>query len=206
MFLTEGLVRRFTLQQIVAIAAHEIAHIKGQDLTFFATADAATRLAQVMFYIGCGLICIDVALIMSEGSAAVGWAAILTLLLAPTLNSQLQLRLSRERDYEADRFACQLLGESESLAVVALATSHDYGSPLDDLRLPVPQRRSALPSPARSHLVGSDRHFRLQSYGEEALAAPSMDRLRVADAPFISLAGLGPVEMRPRNHWPGLWF
>jgi Zn-dependent protease with chaperone function len=53
--MTEGLLRRYSLREIVTITAHEIAHMKAGDLPFFALADVMTRLAQVLFYRCAGL-------------------------------------------------------------------------------------------------------------------------------------------------------
>ena len=33
-----------------------------------------------------------------------------------------------------------------------------------------------------------------------------MPPLDVAEGPRISLVGVGPIEMRPRYRWPGVWF
>jgi heat shock protein HtpX len=39
-----------------------------------------------------------------------------------------------------------------------------------------------------------------------ALQAPPMPPLDIAEGPRISLIGVGPIEMRPRYRWPGVWF
>ncbi len=199
--MTEGLLRRYSLREIVAITAHEVAHIKTGDLPYFALADVMTRLAQVLTYLGVALFVLD-GLAWLIGEHFLSWWPIALLLLAPCLNSQLQLRLSRQREYDADRMASSLLGTTEQIAALALATQPDFGTPLDDFRLPVPQRRSPIPSPARAHLAGSIRAAALR----EGDPPPLLPPLTVTDEPLISLVGAGPIEMRPRDRWPGLWF
>ena len=199
--MTEGLLRRYSLREIVTITAHEIAHMKAGDLPFFALADVMTRLAQVLSYLGIALLALD-GLAWLIGEHFMSWWPIALLLLAPCLNSQLQLALSRQREYDADRMASSLLGGTDEIAAIALAMEPDFGSPIDDFRVPVPQRRSPIPSPARAHLAGSIRAARLRDGDPPPLLPP----LTIIDEPLVSLVGAGPIEMRPRNRWPGLWF
>ncbi len=198
--LTEGLLRRRSLQEIVAIAAHEIGHLQAAHQSFFALADTTTRLAQALFYAGVVLTGLE-ALAWVAGERFLSWIALAALLAAPTLNSQLQLRLPRAREYEADAIAAALLGDADGLITVARSESPNVGTLLDDVRLPVPQRHIPLPSPVRAHFDGMDRADSLQ-----AAPRPLGPKLRVTDEPLISLVGVGPIEMRPRNRWPGLWF
>lgn len=199
--LTEGLLRRFSLREIVAIAAHEIAHIKAGDLPTFSLGDAMTRFAQLLSYAG-GILFVIGAAVWLLGETLLNWWPIALLILAPFLNSQLQLSLSRQREYNADRLAATLLGDPTQVVSVALAMEPDFGSPLDDFRLPVPQRRNPIPSPIRAHIAGAERAERLRA----AENNPLMQPLTVADEPLVSLVGVGPIEMRPRDRWPGLWF
>ena len=201
LLLTEGLLRRYSLREIAAIAAHEIAHMRAGDLAVFSLADATTRLAQGLYYTGAVLLAIE-AIAWLAGEHLTPLLPILLLLLAPALNSQLQLRLPRQREYDADQAAACLLGDRATLSAIALTMEPNCGSVLDDFRLPVPQRRAPLPSPLRAHLAGSERAHRLATAGPLAMMPP----LIVTEEPLISLAGVGPIEMRPRNRWPGLWF
>jgi heat shock protein HtpX len=36
--------------------------------------------------------------------------------------------------------------------------------------------------------------------------APPMPPLDISEGPRISLIGVGPIELRPRYRWPGVWF
>jgi heat shock protein HtpX len=39
-----------------------------------------------------------------------------------------------------------------------------------------------------------------------ALELPPMPPLDIEEGPRISLVGVGPIQMRPRYRWPGVWF
>ena len=64
-----------------------------------------------------------------------------------------------------------------------------------------PARRVPLPSMLRCPPPLAARVARLN-----ALEAPPMPPLDIAEGPRISLVGVGPIEMRPRYRWPGVWF
>lgn len=201
LLVTEGLLRRSALSDVIAILAHEMSHIRNGDLPLFALADTLTRVAQVLAYVGLVLAGLEsVAWFMGEHW--IRWWPIVLLLLAPTANTQLQLALSGPRERDADLSAAELLGDP-ALLITALGTiKPDHGHPLDDLRLPVPQRRSPLPSPLRSHPSSQSRIASLTSRP----STKRHERLVIRDEPMVSLIGYGPIEMRPRNRWPGIWF
>jgi heat shock protein HtpX len=75
------------------------------------------------------------------------------------------------------------------------------GTLTEDLIPPVPARRVPQPSMLRCPPRLEGRIARLH-----ALDAPPMPPLDVAEGPRISLVGVGPIEMRPRYRWPGVWF
>ena len=75
------------------------------------------------------------------------------------------------------------------------------GTPLDDLLPPVPARKVPLPSMLRYPPPSDRRIARLNTF-----QAPPMPPLDNAEGPRISLIGVGPIEMRPRYRWPGVWF
>ena len=198
--LTEGLVRRHGLPELAAIAAHEIAHMRAGDMPRLALADTITRVAQAMFYLGLVLAALS-AILWLAGEGIIDWLTIALLIAAPTLSSQLQLALPRDHDYAADDAAARLLGDRGLMARVAESGSSDTGNLLDDLRIPVPQRHVPLPSVFRAHPAGFERARRIRT-DEPATLPP----LLIRDEPLISLAGVGPIEMKPRDRWPGLWF
>lgn len=200
---TEGLLRRHSMPEIAAIFAHEIAHILASDTKFFALADTVTRLAQLVFYAAVAAVLVN-GLLWLAAEPLLPWLPIALMFAAPLLSSLLQLLMPRAHDLAADRLAASLMGDRALIVKVAAAASTQCGTFLDDLRLPVPQRRVPLPSPLRAHVDGPVRARRLAA--EPHLGSAPYPPLHVADGPLVSLAGVGPVEMRPRDRWPGVWF
>jgi len=199
--MTEGLVRSLNMQELVALAAHEIGHIRNGHLEVFSIADSMMRLAQALFYLGVGLLTADVVL-WFLGEPTVAIAPIALLLLAPALNSALQLALPRDMEFAADQTAAFLLGSATGVTNAGQSIEANRGSLLDDFRLPVPQRRIPLPSPLRCGAGNGARTLALQARPPSVLLPP----LSVSQEPMISLLGFGPVEMRPRDRWPGIWY
>jgi heat shock protein HtpX len=66
---------------------------------------------------------------------------------------------------------------------------------------PVPARKVPLPSLLRYLPPAERRVTRLKTF-----QAPPMPPLDTTEGPRISLIGVGPIEMRPRYRWPGVWF
>ena len=128
--------------------------------------------------------------------------ALALLYLAPTASSLIQLGLSRTREYDADLEGASLTGDPEALASALEKLERYQGHFWEDMRLPVPGRRIPQPSLLRSHPRTEDRVARLRALSER----PMLPHLAVAEEPMVSLVGLGPVAMRPRYRWTGVWF
>jgi heat shock protein HtpX len=113
----------------------------------------------------------------------------------------LQLALSSAREIDADRAAALLTGDSLGVASAVSRLDPIPGQALDDLMPPVPARKVPLPSMLRYPPLSDRRIARLNAF-----QAPPMPPLDIAEGPRISLIGVGPIEMRPRYRWPGVWF
>jgi heat shock protein HtpX len=197
---TEGLLRRLTMREVAAVLAREVAHAQRGDLFVLGIADIVSRCAQGLYYVGLALAALNVLRSIS-GTDTVPWLSVLLLVLAPILMTSLQLAMSRSREIEADRAAALLTGDPLGVASAISRLDATPGSPLDDLMPPVPARRVPLPSMLRYPPPADRRIPRLNSF-----QAPPMPPLDVAEGPRISLIGVGPIEMRPRYRWPGVWF
>lgn len=202
---TEGLLRRLSLAETAGVLAHEMAHIRNNDLLVMGLADVITRVLQLMSYAALGLALFNV-FALTTGEDTISWWAVLLLYLAPALSSLLQLGLSRAREFEADRTAVALTGDAASLASALRGLETYTGHFWEDLMFPVPARRVPLPSLLRTHPETEDRVERLKS-----IAAAPEEHLRhaplvIVEQPMMSLVGYGPGDMRPRYRWPGLWF
>jgi heat shock protein HtpX len=197
---TEGLLRRLTMREVAAVLAREVAHAQRGDLFVLGIADIVSRCAQGLYYVGLALVALNVLRTIS-GAETVPWLSVLLLVLAPILMTSLQLVLSRSREIEADRAAALLTGDPLGVASAISRLDSSPGSPLDDLMPPVPARKVPLPSMLRFPPPADRRIPRLNTF-----QAPPMPPLDIAEGPRISLIGVGPIEMRPRYRWPGVWF
>ncbi|MGE0628443.1 MAG: zinc metalloprotease HtpX [Hyphomicrobiaceae bacterium] len=198
---TEGLLRKLTLREVANVLAHEMSHIRNNDLWVMGVADVVTRLAQALSYVGVFLAILNV-LGALEGEQYASWTAVLLLYLAPTLSSLLQLALSRTREFDADVEGAQLTGDPLGLASALRRLELHSGQFWEDLMMPVPGRRVAYPSLLRSHPPTEERVRRLVALSNQ----PMGDSLVVEEEPMISLVGFGPIQMRPRHRFPGVWF
>jgi len=200
--ITEGLLRRLDLRQIAGVIAHEMSHIRNNDLSVMATADMLTRLTQLLAYTALGLAVLNVP-VMLIGGEPFSWLAILLLYLAPLLTSLLQMALSRTREYDADLEAAGLTGDPAGLASALAALERYQGRLWEDVMLPVPARRIPYPSLLRSHPETADRIARLK----ELEARPRVARpIVIAEEPMFTLVGRGPAGIAPRYRVLGLWY
>lgn len=199
--LTEGLLRRLTLREIAGVLGHEIGHIRANDLEIMGIADLLTRFAQLLSYVAVALALVNVMAGLA-GEETIPWLTVALLYLAPAATSLLQLGLSRAREFEADLEAARLTGDPLGLASALRRLDCDCGTILDELSLPVPCRRVSQPSVLRSHPAAEDRVARLLALDTTAVNPP----LAIEERPFVSLAGYGPILMRPRYRWPGVWY
>jgi heat shock protein HtpX len=202
---TEGLLRRLSLAETAGVLAHEIAHIRNNDLMVLGLADVMTRLLQLMSYLALGLAAFNVVAI-ATGEDPVSWWAVLGLYLAPAASSLLQLGLSRAREFEADRQAVALTGDPGALASALRRLETYTGHFWEDLMFPVPARRVPHPSPLRSHPETGERIRRIEALSNVSGATAGHTPLVIVEQPMMSLVGYGPGDMRPRYRWPGVWF
>jgi heat shock protein HtpX len=199
--ITEGLLRQLTLREIAGVMAHEVSHIRNNDLWVMGIADAITRITQGMSFVALFLAVLNV-LAAFQGEQYASWWAVLFLYLSPMLSNLMQLGLSRAREYDADLEAAQLTGDPLGLAAALRRIEHSTGRMWEDVMLPAPGRRVGYPSLLRSHPSTQDRVARLVELSAKQVMPP----MAMPERPLISLVGFGPVTMRPRVRFPGVWF
>ncbi|MFM9939533.1 MAG: zinc metalloprotease HtpX [Hyphomicrobiaceae bacterium] len=198
---TEGLLRRLSLREIAGVLAHEISHVRNNDLFVMGLADAMSRLTQLLAYLGFGLALLNIPA-MLLGLDTFSWFAILLLYLAPTVASLLQLALSRSREFDADMEAAGLTGDPLGLAAALSFLERNEGRFWEDLMFPVPARRIPQPSLLRSHPETAERIARLKDVG----TLPSAPPIVLVEEPMFTMVGHGLGELAPRYRWPGLWY
>jgi len=198
--LTEGVLRQLTMREIADVLAHEIAHIRNGDLALMSVADVVSRLVQGLYYLGLFLLALNLFRILVD-EELISWWAIAILVAAPAGMNLLQLSLSKQREFDADRTAALLTGDPLGLASAITRLDTSTGHVIDDILPPVPARRVPQPSMLRCHPAANLRVARLRK-----LEAPPVPPLDIAEEPRISLVGVGPIAMRARYRWPGVWF
>ncbi len=203
--ITEGLLRRLSLRETAAFIAHEMSHIRNGDLTVFKFADALSRLAQLIAYLAVVVTIINLVRGVG-GDELVTWPLVVLMFAAPLFTNFLQDRMSRAREYDADREAVALTGDALSfVSALRRMQSFDtttHGRIIDDLLPPVPGRRIPHPSLLRSAPPVEDRIAHLNEQDPSFEFEP----LVISEQPRVSLVGYGPGDMRPRIHWTGVWY
>jgi len=197
---TEGLLRRLTMREIAAVLAREISHVSLGNLPVLGIADFVTRFAQALYYFGLALAALNLWRLLT-GEELVSWWTVVLLVLAPALLNLLQLKLPRTREFAADRAAALMTGDPMGLASAIARLEAPNGNFWDDLLPPVPARKVPQPSMLRCPPPAEQRIARLH-----ALNPPPMPPLDIEEGPRISLIGVGPIQMRPRYRWSGVWF
>ena len=119
---TTGLLRRMSREEVAAVMAHELAHIKNYDtliMTITATfAGAVSMLANFAMFFGN----------RERGGNPI--AMILVMILAPMAAAVVQMAISRSREYEADRVGAEICGNPLWLAS-ALEKIQGFASRID---------------------------------------------------------------------------
>jgi heat shock protein HtpX len=119
---TRGLMRRLNRDEVRAVLAHELGHVRNRDsLTMTITAalaGAIGMLAQSIFFLGAFGGRDD------RNSPLGGIGALLVMILAPLAAMLVQMAISRSREYEADRAGAELSGEPRALASALHKISH----------------------------------------------------------------------------------
>ena len=121
---TTGLLRRLSREEVAAVMAHELAHIRNYDtliMTVTATfAGAMSMLANFAMLFGGGR--------DRNGGNAI--AMLLMMILAPLAAAVVQMAISRSREYEADRVGGEIVGNPLWLAD-ALRKIQGFASRID---------------------------------------------------------------------------
>lgn len=200
---SDGLLRSLDLRQLTGVLGHELSHIVHDDTRVMAFADLTARVTGFLALLGQVLLIINLPLILFS-DYQLDWLPILLLLAAPALSALVQLALSRNREFEADRNAAELTGDPEGLATALGKMEHYQGRVLEQILFP--GQRIPDPSLLRTHPPTEERIRRLLELRDRRLVQV-MPRLPMGWVELDPLSEfLGRDCGRPRWHRSGLWF
>lgn len=170
--LTHGLLRALPLRELTAVMAHELSHLRHNDMRVMAMADVAGRVTSSFALMGQLLLLLHLPWLLVE-EHPVPWLLIAILLAAPMVSALLQLALSRSREFEADLEAARLCGDPLALAS-ALARMERTQHPML-ARVLFPGRQDPNPSLFRTHPDTGARIARLTELARSGAFTPLLD-------------------------------
>lgn len=112
---TDGLLRQLSSRELNAVLAHEVSHLKHNDLWLQNLSGTLGRVTSFFFLAGQFLLFLNLPLVLM-GGRHISWLAIGVLMVAPFASMMLQLALSRNREFSADLSAAELTGDPKGLA------------------------------------------------------------------------------------------
>jgi len=157
--ISDGLLRELNIRELTAVLAHEISHIKSNDLWILSVADIISQLTRAMALIAYLMIILYFPLYVIE-EIKIPYLLIILLILAPTASALMQLALSRTREFNADMQAIKLTGDPDGLISALIKIEHYDKSLLKKLFLP--SFRTSGPSLLRTHPDTDERIERLR--------------------------------------------
>ncbi|MDH3280323.1 MAG: zinc metalloprotease HtpX [Gammaproteobacteria bacterium] len=197
---TDGLLRQLNLRELTGVLAHEISHIRSNDLWVMGLADMFRRTTSLLSLVGQFLLVVNLPLVILS-AVSINWFAIGLLVFAPNLSALAQLALSRTREYDADLNAVRLTGDPEGLSAALAKIKRAQGGWWE--RIFFPGRRIPEPSLLRTHPVTGERIARLMALKPDVAGA---DVLPVGAAVDLGPFAGRPVVRPPRRHFSGLWY
>jgi heat shock protein HtpX len=197
--LTDGLLRGLNLRELTGVLAHEMSHIRNNDMRSMSVADVISRVTNLFSTFGKFLLLVNLPLIFM-GSAPISWWAILLLIVAPFISGLLQLALSRTREFDADLDAIQLTHDPVGL-MNALQKLEYYATNIWQQVL-FPGRGVPDPSIFRTHPHTKDRLARLQELNPQQYQPIAMP----AQAPFALPGNYTQVTRQPGWRMMNLWY
>jgi len=197
---THGLLQHMNNREIAGVLAHELSHIKHEDVWVMGLADVFSRLTNTMGQIGQIMLLLSLGSVLLSGAALLPWTAVGVLLLAPMGSTLLQLALSRTREYEADLGAIRITGDPAGLASALQKVEKAKKSWLQAV---MPGRKIPEPAMLRTHPPTEERIERLMALqGRKDMPAPV-----TIPEPMVNPPKGYVVRRRPRWHiMTGLWY
>jgi len=194
---TDGLLRTLSPRELVAVLAHETAHIAHGDLLVMGVADVISRITSAMSFVGLFLIFLSLPQALAGGD--VHWWPLVLMAAAPQVNLLAQLGLSRTREFDADLTAARLTDDPESMARALLKLEQVQNGFFR--RILFPGRGVPEPSWLRTHPTTGERIARLRDIGRSQ-ASGEWDGLSFDPPAFPHVR----LRRSPRGGWWGYWY
>ncbi len=199
---TDGLLNTLDIREISAVLAHEISHVRSNDMRVMGLADIFSRMTSALSLFGQFLLLLNLPLLLF-GEVVINWPAIWLLILAPTLSTLAQLGLSRTREFDADLNAARLTGDPEALAQALMKIERVQGGWME--RIFLPGRRLPEPSMLRTHPPTEERVRRLRALQHADQHPPLGLDADAHEAEMTRSLGSRAARRGPRWHVSGLW-
>lgn len=113
--LSSGILNHLSKRELYGVLAHEIAHLKNNDVRIMLFTEQFRRLTALMALFGQILLVLSLPFLFVS-QVAVPWITILLLITAPMISLLFQVALSRNREFNADMDAVLLAGDVEGLS------------------------------------------------------------------------------------------
>lgn len=130
--LTAGLIQTLNTSEMAGVLAHEMSHIKNNDMQVMSIARLFNQITSSFSTIGKIMLFLSLPMLIVGYSPFSFWA-ILVMILAPSLSTIMQLALSRTREFEADLDAARLTGDPNDLASALRKLDYYSGNPFTRL-------------------------------------------------------------------------
>lgn len=199
--ISDGLLRRLTLNELASVIAHEVSHIRSDDLWIMGLADMFSRTTTLLSLIGQFFLVITLPMLL-VADVAINWFVIVLLILAPVISMLTQQALSRTREFDADLNAARLMGDPDGLATALLKLENYQTGWLT--RIFMRGHRNSAPSSLRSHPLTQERVARLMELKPNPPQSEVIPRFSL-ELDTSALFGK-PVDRSPRWHINGLWY
>jgi heat shock protein HtpX len=198
---TDGLLRLLNLRELAGVLAHEISHIRNNDLRLLMFADLFTRLTYYLALVGILTTIIALPFIFT-GTIEISITGFLLLIISPMISALLQLGLSRVREFNADIDAARMTKDPMALAQALVKIDQQNTSPWQ--RLFLPGYREYQPSVLRTHPDTHERIKRLQSLSENHLTGGRAFKPDFNVIDFHPYSHIRPLRPRLR-FFTGIW-
>jgi heat shock protein HtpX len=200
--ISDGVLRKLNLEELAAILAHEITHVKNNDIRVMTFADIAGRITKILSLLGQILVFVNLPLILFT-NMQLNWIPLLIMVFAPLVSDFIQLGLSRVREYDADLGSAILLGDARPLASALAKMEYYKHNILGGLFVPI--QKIPEPSLLRTHPPTQERIRRLLEFAKTAHLEPLSQRINLYQDE-LPVHTLTRRVHNPRRRFTGFWY